>query len=894
MSDAPERHAADCKALVGDGGAAWHGASAPRGRAERNRAAKDDGTWPGEEHDGNPRDRTPSKKAFSPVGGASDGNSGSGSGGVSSSSGFTKLVLPCPSAADRRAAKEMLSVLGSSGLVQRWAWELDSLTLYARLDELLEVDERCREERRDGAELPPSSGMYGRRWMSRLVLAAEARQAEQGRQLPRWRSPSGSPLEAAAAAAHALRMSEESTTAELQVDALRRELADARADLERELLNNYVAKAEISQLTLEAEERDEEGARIAREAAAERGVMLAALGALDGALTASCARERRLYAELEEARAAEAEAWEELDALREALAAPAPGGEHRPPPAAAPAPAPAASAADAGVEFAELPRKVQAEYLSVVQAQGMQLRRSLRLPSSLLFNQLDLAEAFRIVIAPRERDLASPLCWLDDRGGVLWASKAFTQLTGFAGGDALGCQWTSFLCGHDTDPAQVARAHFALDKCVPVALRLTLHHENGSPLQVHALQEPCTLRFGPQPADTLACFLLALDKAASQLPDVAEDAEESQDDAGVRGERSSARMQRRQEETVALAKEAICSISRHLQRSSPPHPAAPAAPARDAKSEPPKAAAAAREGAGGDAEAAADEPAGSCDPGRGGAARAAAAGVGGTGRVPSSFMLLLSPEGAEQVLSSGLLWKLRQEGAIASWVWEGDGKGDGKVFLHVRLTEGCELPPDQATGAAGCGRLALQQPTLLLGRSTHKDSLLLSMAPTTVKWLDSLRQCLLKHTRGAPPAAPRPRAGLTLLEAQAASADARAICSCLEPWTILEVNPAWQALCGFLASEVRGRSLALVMQGAADWTRLQEALQALLADAAPAGRAPGEAPAPRVRRLVVSTSRRDGSVIKCELDLVPVIAPPLSHSPHHLTHLCAIFRVLDE
>ena len=57
----------------------------------------------------------------------------------------------------------------------------------------------------------------------------------------------------------------------------------------------------------------------------------------------------------------------------------------------------------------------------------------------------------------------------DSAGAILWSNALFSQATGYAKEQVVGCQWHTFLCGAQTDGSEVSRVLSMMQMCLPLS-----------------------------------------------------------------------------------------------------------------------------------------------------------------------------------------------------------------------------------------------------------------------------------------------------------------------------------------------------------------------------------------------------------------------------------------
>ena len=55
----------------------------------------------------------------------------------------------------------------------------------------------------------------------------------------------------------------------------------------------------------------------------------------------------------------------------------------------------------------------------------------------------------------------------DAAGSILWCNQVFVDVTGYNAHEVVGCQWHTFLCGPDTDCAEVKRVQAMMEMRLP-------------------------------------------------------------------------------------------------------------------------------------------------------------------------------------------------------------------------------------------------------------------------------------------------------------------------------------------------------------------------------------------------------------------------------------------
>ena len=57
----------------------------------------------------------------------------------------------------------------------------------------------------------------------------------------------------------------------------------------------------------------------------------------------------------------------------------------------------------------------------------------------------------------------------DSVGAILWSNTLFSEATGYAKEQVVGCQWHTFLCGAQTDGSEVSRVRTMMQMCLPLS-----------------------------------------------------------------------------------------------------------------------------------------------------------------------------------------------------------------------------------------------------------------------------------------------------------------------------------------------------------------------------------------------------------------------------------------
>jgi hypothetical protein len=173
------------------------------------------------------------------------------------------------------------------------------------------------------------------------------------------------------------------------------------------------------------------------------------------------------------------------------------------------------------------------------------------------------------------------------------------------------------------------------------------------------------------------------------------------------------------------------------------------------------------------------------------------------GHRDTKLVVILDPGDAALRECGRLLWRLRELGAVRSWLWDSDSV-TVSVCASRRAGSDCALPPAWRLGAAaGCsGRQRLAQ--------LVSDPELAAAARklTEVAVLDrafAVGEAALTAIAAGPSAAPRegrleaPAAASLPPEDAAGADEAVAVVAEREPWVVLEVSAEWERLFGFPA-----------------------------------------------------------------------------------------------